>query len=217
MANVLAALRALVRHVESPRELVETLHEEMRVSVGTRSYVTLFLGVLDPESHQLEYVNAGHEAPVVYTPDGAARRLDSTAAPVGMPVVVPVEVNSTRLEPGELFCAWSDGLPEAHRPDEQPVRFLHDLEPIDEMIRKDMQGARGGSLQSLSDLVFQRVEEWLAGAPSTDDQTLLLLKRAPQGSLRTPSSASEASGSTTAVGCTLTKRLPCAPTAPYGR
>lgn len=193
MANVLAAIRALVRHVESPRELVETLHEQMRASVGTRSYVTLFLGVLDPQSHQLEYVNAGHEAPVVYGPDGDSRRLGSTAAPVGMPVAVPVEVGTTRIEPGELFCAWSDGLPEAHRPDEEPVRFLHEHEPIDEMIRKDMQGARGGSLQSLSDLVFQRVQEWLGGAPATDDQTLLFLKRDPQGSPSTLSVASDAS------------------------
>ncbi len=177
MANVLAAVRALVRHVESPRELIETLHEEMRVSVGHGRYVTLFLGVLDPHTHALTYVNAGHEPPVVYTPNGEMRRLDATAAPVGMEVPVPVEQSSARLEAGELFAAWSDGLPEAHKPDEDPVRFLHDHEPIEEMIRKDMLGARGGALQSLSDLVFQRVKEWMGGASATDDQTLLLLRR----------------------------------------
>jgi serine phosphatase RsbU (regulator of sigma subunit) len=191
MANVLAALRALVRHVESPRELVETLHDEMLASVDPRSYVTLFLGVLDPGSHVLEYVNAGHEAPAIYTPGGGLRRLDSTAAPVGMRVEVPVDVANANIGPGELFCAWSDGIPEAHRPDEQPVRFLHEHEPIEEMIQKDVRGARGDSLQSLSDLIFQRVREWLGGASPTDDQTLLLLRRRSQGSTKMLSSAAE--------------------------
>ncbi len=193
MANVLAAVRALVRHVDSPREVIETLQEEMRASVGTRSYVTLFLGILDPRTHAMEFVNAGHESPVIYSPNGAMRRLESTAAPVGMPVAVPVESAHERLELGELFCAWSDGLPEAHKPDEEPVRFLHDQEPIELMIQKDMLGARGGSLQSLSDLVFQRVKEWMGGAAATDDQTLLMLRRRAHGSPSTVSARGDGS------------------------
>ncbi|MFQ5600228.1 MAG: FHA domain-containing protein, partial [Candidatus Krumholzibacteriia bacterium] len=51
MANALAVIRSLVRHLERPRELVESIHDQLCQAVESRNFVTMVLGVLDPVQH----------------------------------------------------------------------------------------------------------------------------------------------------------------------
>ncbi|MFQ5600785.1 MAG: PP2C family protein-serine/threonine phosphatase, partial [Candidatus Krumholzibacteriia bacterium] len=128
-----------------------------------------------------DFVNAGHEEPVLFVPGGEIQRLRSTGPPLGMPLGMHFEAANVDFAPGALLCAWSDGLPEAHRPDVEPVSFLGDVEPLQEIIGSALAAGRATSLDSLSKAVFERVDDFLDGTHPPDDQTLLLLRRrAPQ-------------------------------------
>jgi serine phosphatase RsbU (regulator of sigma subunit) len=177
MADVLATIRALARQLDTLQEVVETIHEELLQAGEARSFVTLFVGLLDPVAHRLEYVNAGHEPPALYVPGLGLSRLASSGPPAGLPTGVPFEPCAADLPAGGLLCAWSDGIPESYRPGVEPVRFMRDVEPVEEILEKGIASGRHATLQELCSLVFERVDLFLEGMHAPDDQTLLLLRR----------------------------------------
>jgi sigma-B regulation protein RsbU (phosphoserine phosphatase) len=177
MANALATVRALARHIDRPRDFAQAIHDELGQADSTPSFITLFLGLLDPAAHRMVYVNAGHEPPALFVPGGTLSRLSATGPPVGLPVGLPFEEAAVEVPPGSLFGAWSDGLPEAHQSGVEPVRFLADTQPVDAILAELLASHRRATLPELADLLFERVDDFLEGAHAPDDQTLMLLRR----------------------------------------
>ena len=58
-------------------------------------FVTCFMGILNTETHELEYVNAGHELPHVYSADGSMRTLETSRA---IPIVVVTAKDLTEAD-----------------------------------------------------------------------------------------------------------------------
>jgi sigma-B regulation protein RsbU (phosphoserine phosphatase) len=75
-------------------------------------YATFFYSQYDPISRELAYVNAGHNAPMVFR-DQELLRLDQGGAVVGMLPTFPYEQATIRLRPGDLLVAFTDGISEA--------------------------------------------------------------------------------------------------------
>lgn len=76
-------------------------------------FATLFLGVLDPAGGTLTWVNAGHEAPVVFGATGTSARLTPTGPALGMMPDMRFEARTALLAPGETLFAFTDGVTEA--------------------------------------------------------------------------------------------------------
>jgi serine phosphatase RsbU (regulator of sigma subunit) len=77
-------------------------------------FITMFAGVLDLETGDVEFCNAGHDAPYVLKPGGAP----SVVTAEGGPPLCVVEdfaykTERLRLKPGELLCVTTDGVAEA--------------------------------------------------------------------------------------------------------
>ena len=77
-------------------------------------FVTVFAGVLDLLTGELEYANAGHEAPFGRLPNGVPERFGSSGGPP-LCVIDGFEWPTGRrtLRPGEWLCVVSDGVTEA--------------------------------------------------------------------------------------------------------
>src|SRR5262249_15760918 len=65
MALLLAMLRTLVDEGLEPAELVTRLNVQVMKHGRTTRFITLFLGVFDPPSGHLVYVNAGQNPPLL--------------------------------------------------------------------------------------------------------------------------------------------------------
>jgi PAS domain S-box-containing protein len=78
-------------------------------------FVTAFLGVYDPATRDLRYVNAGHPAPFVRRADGTIARLESAGVPLGLAAFDPPRERHFRLEQTSLLVAFTDGLIEIDR------------------------------------------------------------------------------------------------------
>ena len=76
-------------------------------------FATLFLGVLDPGDGIVTWVNAGHEAPVVFGAKGVSARLTPTGPALGMMPEMKFEARRTALAPGDTLFAFTDGVSEA--------------------------------------------------------------------------------------------------------
>jgi serine phosphatase RsbU (regulator of sigma subunit)/pSer/pThr/pTyr-binding forkhead associated (FHA) protein len=174
MANTLAGVRAIAQSSTQPVEIVSRLHELIFRSTDPTSYVTIFLGVLDPRTHEMRYVNAGHEAPTILRAGHDPVRLASTGPPVGLLPGMKFESGSAAIPPGALFAAWSDGIPEAHVPtDGVEPAFFGEAQALESILAAGLQTP----LLELTNNVFDRVDEFLNGAGAPDDRTLLLLRR----------------------------------------
>jgi FixJ family two-component response regulator len=82
-------------------------------------FATLFLGVWDERASRLRYVNCAHPAPVVRRRDGRVERLHPTAFALGLFEDAAPAVAEAALAPGDLLVAFTDGVVEARRGDEE--------------------------------------------------------------------------------------------------
>lgn len=172
MANTIAGLRVLYPEGLSLGRLAERLHQELLQSSDATRFVTLFLGRLDPRRHRLEYVNAGHNAPLLFTGGDTPQTLGATGIPIGMLRGARYDAETVELPPGALLCAFSDGVPEAALEEEQYG---------DERLVQSLATRRGEPLEAIADGVLGDLSRFLGGRPAGDDVTLLLLRREEGG------------------------------------
>ncbi|MFD9723412.1 PP2C family protein-serine/threonine phosphatase [Streptomyces sp. NPDC059072] len=104
-------------------------------------FVTAQMMRLDTATGRLQWVNAGHPAPMLIRAHRVVRRLDSpTTLPVGFGGAQP-QVSAVALEPGDRVLCFTDGLIEEHKSgqeqfgEEQLIDWVNQLEQADHGIR----------------------------------------------------------------------------------
>lgn len=108
-----AGLRALLRGAsrfnavdEAVNRAAASIEDDF---TATGAFATLWTGRLDPRTHTLQYVDAGHGLASILSPDGSIRRLASTGMPVGAVSGDRWTLHEDHLAPGELLVCCSDG------------------------------------------------------------------------------------------------------------
>lgn len=129
-------------------------------------YATLFYGVLDPGG-PFNYINAGHVAALVRTPQGQVYPLASDNSPVGMFDFAEYRSDQALLQPGDFVVIYTDGISEA-RNVRDDMFGEHGLREV----VKEFTGQTAGELLAW---IQKAVREFTAGAPQSDDLTLLVV------------------------------------------
>ncbi len=134
-------------------------------------FATMFIGMLDPGSGEILYINAGHNPPVIIDANGSIKTLlDSTGPAVGMFPARIFEIERVQLEPGETLILFSDGVPEARATDGSfytDERLLLALEgPVE-------------SAEVILDRLDADVRAFTSGADQFDDITMMAVRRCP--------------------------------------
>ncbi len=131
-------------------------------------FVTLFFGVLDPETGKLLYINCGHELVSVIDANGIKERLVQTGPAVGLIPHATFKYKEIRLEPGEILYGFTDGVTDARSPGDE--RFT----------RKRLVSLLSQPVETVFELM-QRIGTNLFAhigkAPQADDITMLALQR----------------------------------------
>lgn len=114
MSNFQATLRALFTKEVPLKTLVERLNERVLSNANGEKFITLFVGRYNQKTHELEYINAGHNPPILY--DIEAKRLEllkSGCVGMGMLDRLPFVIKGNILLSGssKLLC-YTDGLVE---------------------------------------------------------------------------------------------------------
>ena len=111
LANVRATLRALARESTHPRTLVSHLSSAL-LADSSGFYVTCIVAMVDPAKRSLVYVNAGHPAGVLWSPQGA-RGLRVGGPPAGLLPDAQFDEEVIAFGEGDLVVFVSDGITEA--------------------------------------------------------------------------------------------------------
>jgi sigma-B regulation protein RsbU (phosphoserine phosphatase) len=131
-------------------------------------FTTAFLAECDPDTRQLTYVNAGHNAPVLRRANGSIERLDRGGLPFGIMTDGAYESGTVVLQKGDLVLIFTDGLIEAvNERDEEfgEVRMLASLQAHLNAPAKDMLRA-----------IMSDVNIFVGMTHQHDDITCLLLR-----------------------------------------
>jgi serine phosphatase RsbU (regulator of sigma subunit) len=76
-------------------------------------FSTLFLGLLDLESGEIIYINAGHEPPAIINQSGIKQRLEPTGPAIGIFKNASFDIKKFTLVKNDIFLAFTDGVTEA--------------------------------------------------------------------------------------------------------
>jgi serine phosphatase RsbU (regulator of sigma subunit) len=136
--------------------------------IPTNMFVTCFYAILEPESGRLVYANAGHDLPYLRQ-DGSAEELRARGMPLGLMPSMAYEEKEAVLEAGDSALFYSDGLVEAHDPQDEMVGF-----PWLRRLVAEHDAEEGSLVDFLMEELYSFVGE---GWEQEDDITLLTLRR----------------------------------------
>lgn len=177
MAIANATLKTALDLDPRPPAVLELLNRVLFRTGGKRAFMTLFYGVLDPETGVLEYAGAGHPYPLLRRRQGSIEELGEGSMPLGLKAEGTFARRRTTIEPGDLLVLYSDGIPEA-------AGGAHgDTFGFDRL--KDLL-ARPESPRIIHDRILRALDRHLGERPINDDLTLVVLDRAP--ALKVPAS-----------------------------
>jgi sigma-B regulation protein RsbU (phosphoserine phosphatase) len=173
MAVLLAMLRTLVRLMEeqklAPVEVLARLNLQVsRHAPGTR-FITLFFGVYQPVTGELQFVNAGHLPPLLLRAGGGRERLTEGGMALGMFDRAAYTSGRVLLGDEDLLAVYSDGITEAESPGGNPF----DEAGLEAVLNVES----GNTTAAIGDAVLAAVKEHTGESRLADDLTILLLRR----------------------------------------
>jgi sigma-B regulation protein RsbU (phosphoserine phosphatase) len=182
MASIRAALHGLTfSGTLSLARLIEGLNRIIYDSSTSNRFVTFFFGEYDPSTRTFEYVNAGHNAPVLLrpttprqdsfcSPEGPCmvQRLETGGPVLGLFTDVQYEQGRLQLQPYDVLIAYTDGISEA-------MTAGYEEWGEDRLLA----AARLNTHRTAQEIVTAVVEctdRFTAGAEQSDDLSLVILK-----------------------------------------
>lgn len=160
-----SAVEVLLNSIHTTNRYIATTH------AGSSMFASVFFGLLDTESGELSYVNAGHEAPIIFRKGGETELLAITGGVVGLFPAANYEVETVRLNKGDLIFTYSDGVNEAKNTDGQQFG--------DQRILK-VATPQENDVERFLCVMLDAVHNFRGGADQSDDITMLALKYLPQ-------------------------------------
>ena len=168
MASARSMLRAVAQVSESPGDVLRRVNDSLVADIPPNMFVTCFYAILDPESANLRYANAGHDLPYLHRLSGEAEELRARGMPLGLMPRMSYEEKQTVLDGGEAALFYSDGLVEAHGPKGDMFGFPN----LKALVAKHSEEG------SLGELLLEELYSFVGeGWEQEDDITLLSLRR----------------------------------------
>ncbi|MBK6336128.1 MAG: SpoIIE family protein phosphatase [Betaproteobacteria bacterium] len=135
-------------------------------------FVTAFIGLLDPQTHRLQF-HSGGQAPILHyqAASRSCRSYKPTSFPLGaMPIVRVKPAVTVDLLPGDALILLSDGFFEYGNAGGEQFG--------EERVRAIVEAHHGRTATALLDFVLQGLDAFAGGASQEDDMTAVLVRRA---------------------------------------
>jgi serine phosphatase RsbU (regulator of sigma subunit) len=132
-------------------------------------FITLCLGVLEPDRRRFTFCSAGHLPVLIRRANGQVEETghDLSGFPLGIMPTSDYQQLSVDLEPGDVVLVYSDGVTDGRSPsDELYVTSDNDR------LRRRLASAAGGP-EAVGKAIIQDIREFCAGQPQADDITLV--------------------------------------------
>ncbi len=171
MATVRAMAHVLSRTSPDVHEFIETLRECIEPDLQNSRFITCCFVILNPETHQVEWANAGHAPAVHYCArTEACHRLKPTTIPLGFPSIpFPDDGSQLQLGAGDLLVLGTDGIVEVRN----LAGEMYGSRRLDQRIREHAHRTPEDIVSAIS----QDVLNFQDGEFPPDDMTLVVIRR----------------------------------------
>ena len=133
-------------------------------------FVTAWVGVVDLANGKVEYVNAGHNPPIVRRADGSYTYLrDKHGPPLAAMDGIPYKKGFVDLALGEGIFLYTDGVTESTNP-------ALELYGEDRLVSAFQSATEERNARQLCDDLLADVDRFASGAEQADDITMLAFK-----------------------------------------
>jgi serine phosphatase RsbU (regulator of sigma subunit) len=147
-----------------------------RILRDTRAnlFVTVFFGVVDLNSGQMTYSNAGHNPPYIISEKNGEEPipLEKTGFPLGIDEDGTWSRETVQIHPGDVLILYTDGVPDAQNPEGD---FFRQQRLVDVAMKN-----LGQTAEDLQKSILDAVYDFVMNAPAFDDITLMVLVRDEQ-------------------------------------
>lgn len=170
MANLQSALKTLTSLRLSISEIVKLLNLIIFENTSPDTFITFFLGRHDASTKEFEYINAGHNPPILYkflkdefsflTKGGIFLGFSDTS--------INYETGKFLLEKGDLLLIYTDGLTEACDKDLNEFGL--------ERLKEIMKSLYPRSAKEICDYLIKEIYQFCNSKDLKDDLSLIVLK-----------------------------------------
>jgi sigma-B regulation protein RsbU (phosphoserine phosphatase) len=120
MAVTRTLLRSLAPKQQSTKAITEALNKSLSVGNESSMFVTFFLAILDIETGEIRYTNAGHNPPLLLRGNGEISYFDITKdIPVGLFEDYTYSEMVMQVSPNDRIFMYTDGITEAENQQEE--------------------------------------------------------------------------------------------------
>lgn len=143
MSNFQASFRALFTHNIELSLLIQKLNTLINANAAGEKFITFFVARYDHKNGILEYINAGHNPPVLFnTATGQVMHLHSLCVGIGMiDEIPPVKENILYINDSSKIVCYTDGLSDLKGDDgkeiltKEIVKHITNNDPVEKNIR----------------------------------------------------------------------------------
>jgi len=168
MSNLQATLQSLCNYTHNLKDIIIELNKRVINNTNYEKFVSFFLGKINTKSQQLTYINAGHNAPLIYLEKKFTSLSKGTTLLGIQEELRDIEVDIFNYASDlTLFC-YTDGLTDAVNLDDESLQ----LEDIKNCIVVN----NSNSPEQINDAIINLATEHKGERDFTDDIALLTLK-----------------------------------------
>ena len=168
MAYSKITLQNCIRDIPALGEAVATANNALCARNEADMFITLWVGVLDLQSGEITYVNAGHNPPVTVLSGEVSYLTKKSGLVLAGMEEVPYREHTLTLQKGDMVYLYTDGVTEA----ENAAKELYG----EERLLRCFEQIKNSAPEKVIETIKQSVEVFVNGADQFDDMTMLCFK-----------------------------------------
>jgi phosphoserine phosphatase RsbU/P len=177
--NVIRLITRFLRRADgsipNPAEIITAVNRELSNDNHSMMFVTLFFGIVDARTGDLQFTNAGHNPPYHLTGKALTAVTAAKGHALGVRADSIYETGFLRLAPGETIYLYTDGITEAANCQNEMFTDVR----LEAVLRKTNHRSTAAIIRTVVD----EVRSFAAGTLQSDDITALALRRVDAPSL----------------------------------
>ncbi|MBL0061616.1 MAG: SpoIIE family protein phosphatase [bacterium] len=168
MASLQSSLNTAIPFGIPLSEIVGRINAVVYRNTSSDQFITFFIGIFDPKTKTLIYVNAGHDVPFVLRTDGSMEFLEKGGVILGCVPEWAYEEGAVQLSEGDTVLLYTDGVREAWNADEEEFG----VERIQEILIATLTRTPSEQVAQIE----EEVVRFHGGSRFDDDFTLLVAR-----------------------------------------
>ncbi len=172
-ASIIMSSFRTILHTAAPyftraRDIAQRANEILLETVRPNDFVTAFFGVLNHETGEVTYCNAGHNPAILMKKDGSHELLETGGPVLGVFESFDFEQGKITLDDSLLFC-YTDGVVDAANSAEEPYEM--------ERLLKYLKTHRESAPSRICSGLRRELKDHVKDMPQLDDMTFLVLRK----------------------------------------